>query len=55
MAANGVGDGLNYGVDAVAVLTVDLLAIFPFLAMAMESAVGLAFNFALSKTLVFKG
>ncbi len=55
VVVNGVGNGLNFGVDVLAVLTVDFLATFPFLAVAMGSAVGLAFNFTLSKTLVFKG
>ncbi|MEE9251674.1 MAG: GtrA family protein [Alphaproteobacteria bacterium] len=55
VAVNSVGNGLNFGVYALAVQTVDFLATFPFLAVAMGSAVGLAFNFTLSKTLVFKG
>lgn len=54
VTVNGVGNGLNFGVYTVAVLTVELLATFPFLAVAMGSAVGLAFNFTLSKRLVFK-
>ncbi len=55
VTVNSVGNGLNIGVYTLAVLTVDFLATFPFLAVAMGSAVGLAFNFTLSKTLVFKG
>ena len=54
LAVNGVGGVVNYSVYAGLVATMPLVAAWPMLGVAAGSISGLAFNFTLSRRLVFK-
>ncbi len=53
LVANGIGGGVNYGVYALIVAIGPQSVVTPYLALAAGSLAGLAFNFLLSKHLVF--
>ena len=54
LAANLWGGVLNYAIYALLVSSVDVFARYPFLAVAVGSAAGLAMNFAMSSRFVFR-
>jgi putative flippase GtrA len=54
LAANFWGGLLNYAVYALLVSSVAIFARYPFLAVAIGSAAGLAMNFAMSSRFVFR-
>jgi Predicted membrane protein len=54
IAANSVGAAVNNGVYIILVFTVALFSKQPVLAVATGSLVGMSFNFAFSKLIVFK-
>lgn len=54
LAANLWGGLLNYAIYALLVSRIDLFARWPFLAVAIGSAAGLAMNFAMSSRFVFR-
>lgn len=54
IAANSVGAAVNNGVYIILVFTVSLFSKQPVLAVAAGSLVGMSFNFASSKLIVFK-
>jgi putative flippase GtrA len=54
LVANLWGGLLNYGVYALLVSNIDVFAHYPFLAVAVGSAAGLALNFAMSSRFVFR-
>ena len=54
LAVNGIGGLVNYGVYASLVASVTVVAQWPILGVAAGSLSGLAFNFTLSRRLVFR-
>ncbi len=54
LAANFWGGLLNYAIYALLVSSVEVFAHYPFLAVAVGSAAGLAMNFAMSSRFVFR-
>ncbi len=54
VAANGVGGAINYGVYSLLLLTSPWFRAWPVLAVAVGSVAGLAFNFTVSRKLIFK-
>ena len=55
LGANIWGGVLNYAVYALLVSSIAVFARYPFLAVAIGSAAGLAVNFAMSSRFVFRG
>lgn len=54
LTLNAIGGFANYGVYAILVSNLALFSTIPVMAVALGSFAGLAFNFFLSKTLVFR-